>query len=624
MDWDPSSYTYADLRREHVSRLEEEQKSLQQIRNHTSTLQLFMRAIGRHDGDDYSEDFSALFEDRIVDFHTWSSTQGVSSATIANRLSCLRAIRETVSFINGNVVTSSSFGDILKSLMASKGIGVTELSKKAGVNRKKVSCWLRGVLPNEKSLNDLGRLEKFFQLSNRLLQRKAIEILSILADGKEQMRWKNQSLSRDPYLYKTPSPQVFQEWTDLVHFYTSPYLIGGLKRNTTWRTKNLSRITRKARWEGKADTGYCPTAEMRWRYFGALFGYLLLDSSRGGKSFSDSDITIALASDARLVLEYIEFRRSRSGMYTGEIESVISFFLSLLREETGYLWQRVEYGLRLKKPVDASKWHLWCKQNSELLRGVLKDLIKGGHIKIGRDPKVPIQNILSMQHPIMAILNMIKRMERQASLNYGKYSNGVIRRDILLIKMMVSNPLRVYHFSIMTYRKDNTGNLYQDESGEWRLRFLPEDFKNQRGAANQEYDVALSKWLYEDIYQYINVYRKFLYANDTSDHLFLPGRGIRKNAEIWNSQCISERIKRITRRYIPNCLGFHAHAFRHIVATDFIKNNPNGYQIVANILHDKLETVMKEYAHIKVADGFSHWTNYFDAQVEASKGVKHE
>ena len=65
-----------------------------------------------------------------------------------------------------------------------------------------------------------------------------------------------------------------------------------------------------------------------------------------------------------------------------------------------------------------------------------------------------------------------------------------------------------------------------------------------------------------------------------------------------------------TRQFIPGCPGFGPHAVRHIVATDYIKNNPNGFQIAADVLHDKLQTVLTHYAHLKAADGHRHYQQY--------------
>jgi hypothetical protein len=62
--------------------------------------------------------------------------------------------------------------------------------------------------------------------------------------------------------------------------------------------------------------------------------------------------------------------------------------------------------------------------------------------------------------------------------------------------MMLSNPLRPAQFAAMTYRRDNTGNIYQTSRGVWRMRFNGSDFKNERGAACDDYDVAIARSLW--------------------------------------------------------------------------------------------------------------------------------
>jgi hypothetical protein len=66
-----------------------------------------------------------------------------------------------------------------------------------------------------------------------------------------------------------------------------------------------------------------------------------------------------------------------------------------------------------------------------------------------------------------------------------------------------------------------------------------------------------------------------------------------------------------------HCLGFGSHAYRHIIATDYIKNDVNGIEVAASILHDKPETVRKTYKHLLHADYFKHWIKYHDAQRKA-------
>ncbi|CPH57290.1 Uncharacterised protein [Burkholderia pseudomallei] len=42
----------------------------------------------------------------------------------------------------------------------------------------------------------------------------------------------------------------------------------------------------------------------------------------------------------------------------------------------------------------------------------------------------------------------------------------------------------------------------------------------------------------------------------------------------------------------------------HLKATDYLRTNSNDYPTLAFLLHDKLETVLAEYAHLGQDDSF--------------------
>jgi hypothetical protein len=44
------------------------------------------------------------------------------------------------------------------------------------------------------------------------------------------------------------------------------------------------------------------------------------------------------------------------------------------------------------------------------------------------------------------------------------------------------------------------------------------------------------------------------------------------------------------------------------VATAYLKQCPGEYPHVAKLLHDRLETVLKNYGHLSLEDGFSRWS----------------
>lgn len=623
MDKEPTSYTYADLRRDHISRLEKEDKSLQQVRNHTSALTQYATVLGRSDACQCARDFVEHLESNLTLFQEGLKAKGVSSASIANKVSYIRAIKSTVNTMLTGISQGRSFADALRVLFKDGELSVYHECNKIGVAARTVLDWMNGAIPRRP--REVAKLEQYFNLAPKALTGMIDFGVTRSNPVPLKSREIQQRLKEDVYRYKIVSNRIRHEWAGLLNFYTAPYLLGKMQRNSTWRVKPVEQIgsPRLICWASTTPTGICPTGQIAWGYVSSYLGYLILDKARGGAGMSGELLSLALLSDSSLVLGYTEFRRNRSGVYTESINKTLVFIIALLREETGYLRQKSEFRTCLPIPVDEKDWDTWCETNRNVLDGVYRDLKKGQHIKRVRDPKEPIAAILAEEHPIHTLIKMTEAMSRRFILDQCITMRATSKRDLLLVKMLISNPLRVHHFAIMTYRPDNTGNLYQDSYGAWRLRFNPSDFKNQKGAASKEYDVTLSPWLYDDIVEYLTVHRPLMRFAHESEYVFLQNSKQGKR-RYWETIMISTRILRITRAFIPDCPGFGAHAFRHIVATDFIKNNPNGYQVAANILHDKLETVLREYAHVKVADGFAHWTNYFDSQVEAVKGASHE
>lgn len=429
----------------------------------------------------------------------------------------------------------------------------------------------------------------------------------------------------DRYKYNHPSQEIKTEWLNLVNFFTVPFFLDNKDRNSKWRVKSkkLSSNSRD-KWFAQTQGGVCTVAAMKWKMVSSFLGFLILPKDRGGEALAERELSLALLSDAGLVVKYINFRKNRSGCFTGETKVFLGFCLTLLRKKTGYLRQFPEMGKRLLNPFSKEDWEEYCERNWNKILKILRELKKGKEIKKGRNPDEPIKAVLDNQNPIDVLWKMIETMEKEQAQIVPEKKLAKHIRDILLIKMLTINPLRRHHYSIMTYKDNNTGNLVRISDGSWGLHFEAEDFKNQNGAANGSYDVILSKSIWKQLEEYLREHRRFLLGADRCDYLFLSGKDF-KGDGMWPPESISRRVKLLTQRYIRNCPGFGPHAFRHIVATEYLKNNPNGYQVVANILHDKLETVLSEYAHLKIADGFSHWISYLEDRIEKfKKGNRNE
>lgn len=169
-------------------------------------------------------------------------------------------------------------------------------------------------------------------------------------------------------------------------------------------------------------------------------------------------------------------------------------------------------------------------------------------------------------------------------------------RDLLLFAMLCANPLRIRMFSIMEFDK----HLVRMGDGSWRLRFNSGAFKNRR-SLKSHYEVKVAKELWPIIERYRKEFHPILAGATGSLHVFIrSGRGGFKDKQgsPLSTDGLGYLINKLTSIYSPNGVGFNPHAFRHIVATDIIKQDPRiGFFLAARALHDKLETVEDEYIH---------------------------
>ena len=432
-------------------------------------------------------------------------------------------------------------------------------------------------------------------------------------------------LTSDPYLLTELPPQLVKEVRDFIRFKTT--VSPALKRNMRWTTRPNSSCTKK-KWLGiiSADgKNYSPTASKFLghvkRYFGAL--------ARLGHD--PAEFSLVWLCEPDLISEYLEFAKNRVGNITKGHLPVLLEGQSMLYAEGGWICQQPTFGARLRDKVclDQKGWLGWCATRRAALIEQLKNIKKDGLVKRGRSVQEPIKEILDRDHPLDAIFELIESMEiylkkfEWNSTSLDLIDKAVFERDITVLKIITLQPLRARMFEEMTYRTDNTGNLYKRASGEWAIRFKPEDFKNVQGAAkDQIYDVSLPMGLTASITHYVEEVRpKFRGAGD---RMFMPSakggpkgsKGTRSHAKN-GTEWLTRGITRRSKQFLSGCPGFGTHALRHIVATDYIKNNPGDYLTAAQILHDKLETVMKEYAHLKAEDGHRRYQLYHGKLMES-------
>ena len=238
---------------------------------------------------------------------------------------------------------------------------------------------------------------------------------------------------------------------------------------------------------------------------------------------------------------------------------------------------------------------------------------------MGRDPKEPIAEILASKQPLFEVMKLVNEMlQNVKTLDNRPFWQAVLFRDALLIKLLQVNPLRLMMFSIM-----QVGRHIVKKNGVWWIEFKKNEFKNRQFLTG-DYKVRLSPEAWEILEEYISVYRPRLPGADKYPHLFLPAisRLRNKNIEAYviSPRSLSDAVNNRTKTFIEGSSGFRTQAFRHILATDIVKNNPlGGFDLASFALHDNVKTVEENYSHLLTNDTFEAYNDYYTQATNSFK-----
>lgn len=607
--------------------LREKGKSDQLVKNHRTAITRWMEHFGLAKDDPVGPELDREFKTDLSKFLEAIQSE-YGPQTLKDRKYQLTNWHEAFVRLSGSDGLPADFFDALTFLFESTGAKVYTVARATGVPDTNIRHWLnrrRQHYPSRNSHEYLAALEVYFGIPSGALRcRAGRHKASAGADAtpvKTEFGKKISGLKQSPYRLKSFPAELQKEWDDFVRYKTGDVFYlkrRKLKRNESWRIRKDMR---------------CPSADIALTYVQGFYGYLCLapdaaDEKRCGRGFIPSELSLALLADPDLVGDYLLFRKARSGDYTTETLSTLTFCKSLVLPEFGYLRQQSQFGSKLSTKVPTGEWDRWCEQSYQSF------LTTSGEIVIPK-PKFPfekIKGLLAQEHPIAALRDFAMRLEADAPpVHHHPRLRATHARNVFLVRLLTSNPLRVHHFSIMTYRPDNSGNLYQKKvKGEWRwcLRFPPESFKNEKGAAkDRPYDMEIPFSVWPSLENYLFNHRRYLYGSAESDYVFRAGGGPSSSekglepAEPVSEETISQQIRNLTKDYFPGHPGFGPHSFRHIVATDYIKHHPEGYNVAASILHDLPDTVRVAYSWVTPAETFSHWLAYHELIMSGQLGA---
>lgn len=224
---------------------------------------------------------------------------------------------------------------------------------------------------------------------------------------------------------------------------------------------------------------------------------------------------------------------------------------------------------------------------------------------VSRSPKEPIAALLDSDEPLRPLLKAINRMDMKASqCRPGSKAEAIHKRNALLLALLVSNPLRQRSIASITWFPFGGGSLRGSSETGWRITLGQVQQKNGGSKRGRNYDVKVADWVKPRLEAYLEEYRDTLLCGKPSNYLFVSSRG----AGIWKD--ITKTVIRLTRKFIPGCPGFGPHAVRHLVATDWLRKYPGEFLTVAELLNDRLETVLAEYAHLKRDDSFARYETH--------------
>ncbi|MNY07178.1 hypothetical protein D3C86_1399700 [compost metagenome] len=170
-----------------------------------------------------------------------------------------------------------------------------------------------------------------------------------------------------------------------------------------------------------------------------------------------------------------------------------------------------------------------CDRQFDLLEQLASSYYN--EIEVSRDSFEPLRHLIDQKNPMESAADMIQRMRAARPVGAAPRKEAIWARDLVLIKILASNPLRRRNLAHLTWRADNTGELYQKSDKSWWIRIPKHKFKNWYGAAQDvPYDsrVHASAWI--DIEKYLFTFRPILMVAPT-DLVFLTRKSRRLGAK---------------------------------------------------------------------------------------------
>ena len=552
------------------------------------------------------------------------SARKVDLRVIANRRSALKTWRKLVNALDRESAAMAGakppFAAVLTRLIDEcrtpdgRPISIRRIALQAGVPVATLRRWKAGVHPKGRHVvMYVKRLERFFGLApGALLDTLGGESLTEPKETdapRNEYRLRLARMNRDAYLLKaSQATQAFrEEWSAFVQMKTQTFagadvwsaapVEAGVRKNWVLHGPGSARGAADD-WVDSRNNCLCPSAGRAFQYVSGYIGWLARPTVRGGAGMETAACqSLGFFADVSLLSQYLEWRIARAdGVISGAIMAILQFAAMLMHPHSGFLRRNPTLGTKMGV-TSHEAWERHCDAALQWVRNSKKAIAL--KVRMSRDPFEPIRAIVTLQNPMGAVADAVQRM-RAARVLTGGEAEAKWGRDLLLLMLLASNPIRARNLRELTWRADNSGDLRQDADGGWRIVIARHRLKNATGAARDaDYNCRIQPAVWPHLERYLREYRALL-GSAVADYVFVCPSG--KNRP-WRG--LNRCFMRITRRFFVGTDGFGPHAMRHIVATAILKVSGSIIR-AAKALHDRPETVQKHYGWL-VNDDVAEW-----------------
>ncbi|GAB3630351.1 hypothetical protein PTE30175_03578 [Pandoraea terrae] len=624
--------TYAMLLDEQNRQVARGEMNPQTAANRATALRAFLRANHIAEADVVGSEMRTQYPRAVECLVLEQQAQGRSGRSLSNTRAALTPWKNAVIALDEIRAIANDaptpFQVEVKNLIGN--CPVKRVARQTGVPPDMLRGWLKGRKPQSVNVAHVRRIEHFFGLQRDSLVSLAgilnksrgrtpiedaapIEYRSTLGERTQDQFW----------LRPSEASPLRRQWTELMSYKTD--FAPDLERSEAgrWSFAPIPVVKPSpANWWMFLDGVEVPSAKSGWAKVAGYLGWLSLPQERGGAAIPVAELqTLAWLATPGYLKPFCEWVKKRGGKYTHGILEFFGLMGWMLRPGDGYLFQRPELLVTLPTRFHTKNWKDMCIEQYQACLKFKKSL--RSLVRKGRNPFEPMSHIIELPDPLEAVADMVQRMRRDRPIA-SPTAEAIWSRDMFLIKLLTTNPLRLRNIATLCYspkykdgrKPDDRPALYQRTDGSWWI-FVPKHLlKNRRGPAVHDYDAPVHASATLDLERYLFRHRNTLVRTPTELAFLVADKGGNFSDDHWMTRdspeadashfpslYLSRRVMALTRKYLWRCDGIGTHAFRHIVATAILKSEDGDIKTAALVLNDRESTVEKHYAGIRSGDG---------------------